>query len=67
MTRTDLTHREEQIFVRLAEGQYYKEVADALHISINTVRTHVTNIYRKLGVKSKRGARRAYLSMRATQ
>ena len=67
MTRTDLTHREEQIFVRLAEGQYYKEIAHSMQISVNTVRTHVTNIYRKLGVHNKRGARRAYLFMSATR
>lgn len=34
----------------LADGGSYQGVADALQISIHTVRTHVRSSYRKLGV-----------------
>ena len=33
------------------------EIAAALHVGVETVRTHVRNIYRKLGVRSRRGLR----------
>ena len=33
-----------------------QEIADNLHVSINTVKTHQRSIYRKLGVRSRAGA-----------
>lgn len=51
-TRLDLTDREQQVLRALVEGLSYKQVADILAISLGTVRSHVTSIYRKLQVHS---------------
>lgn len=51
-----LTERERAVLVALAEGQQYKEIADRLGISINTVRNHVKNTYEKLQVNSRHEA-----------
>lgn len=48
-----LTDRERVVLDALSRGQRYKEVADALDISINTVRTHIKAIYEKLQVNSR--------------
>jgi DNA-binding NarL/FixJ family response regulator len=48
-----LTAREQEILGLLAKGFRYKEVAAQLFVSIDTVRTHVRNIYEKLQVSSK--------------
>jgi len=48
-----LTPQETALLKRLAEGHSYKAAADALEISINTVRDHVRSIYEKLHVHSK--------------
>ena len=37
----------------LGRGHSYAYIANALTVSENTVRTHVRNIYRKLGVTSR--------------
>jgi DNA-binding NarL/FixJ family response regulator len=47
-----LTDREKQILAELVEGKTYQGVAAALFISIDTVRFHIRNIYRKLQVHS---------------
>ena len=48
-----LTDREEQVLSHLARGYAYKEIADLLGISFETVRTHVRTIYEKLHVHSR--------------
>lgn len=48
-----LTPQETTLLRRLAEGHSYKAAADALGVSINTVRDHVRSIYEKLHVHSK--------------
>jgi DNA-binding NarL/FixJ family response regulator len=49
----DLTRREQEMLEQLSKGYRYKEIADKLFISIDTVRTHVRNIYEKLQVNSR--------------
>lgn len=44
-----LTHCESQIGALLAKGTCLSEVAERLHVSINTVKTHLRGIYEKLG------------------
>lgn len=51
-----LTERERQVLDQLAEGYRYKEIADRLQMSIDTVRTHVRNLYDKLHVSSRTDA-----------
>ncbi len=48
-----LTERENGLLNQLAAGLRYKEIADELQISIETVRTHIRNIYQKLQVQSR--------------
>jgi DNA-binding NarL/FixJ family response regulator len=47
------TTREQEILNALAKGYSYREIADKLLISIETVRTYLRNIYDKLQVHSK--------------
>jgi DNA-binding NarL/FixJ family response regulator len=51
-----LTKREKQILECLACGKGNKEISDSLFISIETVKTHIKNIFKKLDVKSRLGA-----------
>jgi DNA-binding NarL/FixJ family response regulator len=56
-----LTTREEQVLALLAKGHAYKEISDLMHISFETVRTHVRSIYEKLHVHSRTEATLKYL------
>ncbi len=48
-----LTPRERQVLQALAEGQDSKEIAGKLKITVETERTHMVNIFNKLGVHSR--------------
>lgn len=48
-----LSVKEKQIVVAMTEGLSYKLIADRLSISIDGVRFHIKNIYRKLQINSK--------------
>lgn len=50
---SDLTSREQDIVNGLVDGLSYKLIADRFDISIDTVRAHIRNIYKKLHVNSK--------------
>ena len=47
-----LTAREKEVLSGLVEGNSYKAIADSLFISVETVRFHFRNIYKKLHVHS---------------
>lgn len=49
----ELTKREHTILKMLLEGKDNNELADDLSISINTLKKHILNIYRKLGIKNR--------------
>jgi DNA-binding NarL/FixJ family response regulator len=49
----ELSKREQEILEQLRKGFRYKEIADQLFLSIDTVRTHIRNIYEKLQVNSR--------------
>ncbi|HSH08631.1 MAG TPA: helix-turn-helix transcriptional regulator [Burkholderiales bacterium] len=51
-----LTAREVDVLRLLARGCTYVQVGEQLALSVNTVATHVKNIYRKLEVRSARAA-----------
>lgn len=55
----DLTRREEDVLRLLVEGRTAPQIAEELVVSPNTVKTHVRNLYRKLGIN-----RRADLACR---
>jgi DNA-binding NarL/FixJ family response regulator len=48
-----LSQREQEILQLLSKGLRYKEIADKLFVSTETVRTHIRNIYQKLQVNSR--------------
>lgn len=51
-----LSERERQVLDQLAQGYRYKEIAERLELSIETVRTHIRNLYDKLQVSSRTDA-----------
>jgi Response regulator containing a CheY-like receiver domain and an HTH DNA-binding domain len=54
-TSDELSEREKEILISVAEGLLNKEIADRHNISINTVITHRKNITRKTGIKTVAG------------
>lgn len=48
-----LTDRENQILDLLAQGFRNKEIAEKLFVSVNTIRTHIYNVYEKLHVQNR--------------
>src|SRR5262245_48749965 len=58
----NLSRRESEILDLLATGYAYKEIADRLGISYETVCTHVRSVYRKLQVQSRAQATFKYLN-----
>lgn len=48
-----LTEREREVLRQLADGRSNREIADALFIGEATVKTHLGNIYEKLGVANR--------------
>ncbi len=53
-TTTPLTPREAEVLEYLSRGQSHAEIARALHLGIETIRTHSARIRRKFGVRNKR-------------
>ncbi len=53
-----LTRREQEVLSGLLAGQTNREIADSLFISVKTSSVHVSNILRKLGVKTREEAAR---------
>jgi len=48
-----LTRREREVLQALAEGLDSKDIAEKLHVTVETERTHMVNILNKLGVHSR--------------
>ena len=51
----DLTQREREVLVHIAEGMSNKEIANALGLGVRTVETHRDRLMRKLGIHSVAG------------
>lgn len=52
-TTTRLSPQEGRVAILLAGGHQDKEIATLLHLSVNTVKSHVKSILRKLNVRSR--------------
>ena len=48
-----LTPKEQQVLELMAKGYLYKEIADELNNTVNTIKQHIRNIYEKLHVQNK--------------
>jgi len=57
----NLSQREQEILSYLAKGFHDKEIAEKFFISVETVRTHLRNVYKKLHVRSRTEAVLKYL------
>jgi DNA-binding NarL/FixJ family response regulator len=53
---TPLTRRETEILEQIATGKSRKRIAEELYIDLETVKSHIKNIYHKLNVHSKADA-----------
>ena len=53
---TTLTDRQTELMQLVADGLTNAQIATALHLSPHTVRTHLANIFERLGVTSRAGA-----------
>jgi DNA-binding NarL/FixJ family response regulator len=61
-TDYNLTDREKEVLTLLVEGLEYKEIGMKMSVSPNTIRNHISNIYKKLHVTSKTQAIRVFLN-----
>lgn len=61
-----LTRRETEVLVLVANGYCRKEVASCLEISVNTAARHIANIYAKLGISTVAEATRLAIANRLT-
>ena len=48
-----LTEREEEVLVTVARGRTNAEIADDLHISLSTAKTHIASLMTKLGARNR--------------
>ncbi len=64
--RYDLSAREMEIAVLLTQKESAKNIAEKLNISVNTVKSHKSSIYKKTGVTSMSQFRKLMLSLKGT-
>ena len=50
-----MTGREKEVIALIIQGKKNKEIAEELFIDISTVKSHVNKIYKKSGVKNRKG------------
>jgi DNA-binding NarL/FixJ family response regulator len=48
-----LTDREEEVLLHVAQGWTNAEIADALHLSLSTVKSHLASLMRKLNTRNR--------------
>lgn len=60
-TEEKLTEKENQIVQLVVDGKTYEEIAPLIGLTINGLKYHVKNIYKKLQVKSKGGLIKKFL------
>ena len=52
--QADLSLQERRVYQMLSKGKSNKEISEELHIEVSTVKSHVSSIYAKLGVRSRK-------------
>ena len=57
---SNLSKQELKMLKALSDGKLYKEIAADYGISVNTVKKHLKNVYKKLGVTSRTEAAQKY-------
>jgi DNA-binding NarL/FixJ family response regulator len=62
-----LTARENTILHQVLRGERFKQIAAELGISVNTIKTHTQNIYRKINVNSRQQAVRWFQNKMSTK
>tara|TARA_R110002050_G_scaffold284563_2_gene433774 strand:- start:2991 stop:3941 length:951 start_codon:yes stop_codon:yes gene_type:complete len=60
--KDQLTNQEQNILNLILENKTNKQIADALFVSISTVKTHVNNIFKKLNVQSREAVKELFNS-----
>lgn len=58
-----LTDREQRVMDLIIEGKSNNEIADELEVSVNTVKTHLRHVFRKLEVENRTQASVRYLRL----
>lgn len=53
LKKLNLTNREYEVLKLLAQGRSNAEIAESLFISLSTIKTHVSNLFVKMDVKSR--------------
>jgi DNA-binding CsgD family transcriptional regulator len=53
LKKLNLTNREHEVLTLLAQGHSNADIAKNLYLSLSTIKTHVSNLYVKMGVKSR--------------
>ena len=61
-TFNDLTEKEKSVLEYIVDGLLYKEIADKMNLSINSIKKYATSIYSKLHVTTRSEAIKKYLS-----
>ena len=56
MEKPALSNREKQVLRLMAEGLTNAEIADTLFLSVSTIKSHISTVFAKLGVRSRREA-----------
>jgi ATP/maltotriose-dependent transcriptional regulator MalT len=51
---SSLSEREMEVYALLCEGKTYRDIGEELYISVNTVKTIVKTVYRKLGISGRK-------------
>ena len=63
--KSNLTRREEEVIAVLIQGKSNEEIGENLHVSINTVRTHLSSCYKKMKVKIRTELVVKYISIKS--
>jgi DNA-binding CsgD family transcriptional regulator len=62
-----VTRRQQEIWTRIKAGMSNKEIARDLDLALGTVKVHVANLFRSLGVKNRAAAAAAEMSLMTEQ